>query len=395
MILSGLQGVGAEQMVLWEGMEEGLAGLEERGLDVDFSWRGFMYGNVSGGLEHGVGVDGELSLKLGVDLGKVLGLRGFEVVGVGRYRGGDGINEDVGAVGAFNPSNIQTGTGLRLIQAYVGWSLRENGDGRTLLKITGGWQNPFFFFVQQPDSKLFVNNALTQTKGLGANIPFGGSYVMWGGTVRVEPVSWGYVQGGLFAAIPDGAASDNHGVDFSTGNVDGVYGMGEMGVTPTWGGKIALGMYYWGMDRPNFSGDGQDPQWGLYGQFDYPLFGKEKTSTHKLNWFNFVQWAPEDNNPLPFYVHSGVVWSGWVPGRELDRLGVAIGYGKYSDDLAQQQRRSGKSAQDEQAVIELDYRLVLAKEIYLQPFVQYLWRPDGTRDISHATVVGINLGGQF
>jgi len=50
-----------------------------------------------------------------------------------------------------------------------------------MITISGGWQNPYHFFAQQPESKLFTNNAITQTKGIGTNIPFNGSYAAWGG----------------------------------------------------------------------------------------------------------------------------------------------------------------------------------------------------------------------
>ena len=43
---------------------------------------------------------------------------------------------------------------------------------KEFLTLTGGWIQPQKEFIEQPLSKLFVNNTFESSKGIGANIPF-------------------------------------------------------------------------------------------------------------------------------------------------------------------------------------------------------------------------------
>ena len=54
--------------------------------------------------------------------------------------------------------------------------------------------------------RLFVNNAIHQTKGLvNSGFPWSGAYNTWGGHIKVKPVDWSYVQAGLYMAISGSA----------------------------------------------------------------------------------------------------------------------------------------------------------------------------------------------
>jgi porin len=45
-----------------------------------------------------------------------------------------------------------------------------------------------------------------------------------------------------------------------------------------------------------------------------------------------------------------------------------------------------------EAVLEFDYRLQVTKFAYVQPFLQYLIRPNGTGLVENATVLGLQMG---
>ena len=79
---------------------------------------------------------------------------------------------------------------------------------------------------------------------------------------------------------------------------------------------------------------------------------------------------PSDNNPLPFYFHTGLVYKGLIPQRDQDQIGVAFAYGNYSyyKQIADESR--GRTAQIYEAVLEFDYRVQVNKWFYAQPVIQ-------------------------
>jgi hypothetical protein len=75
-------------------------------------------------------------------------------------------------------------------------------DIKELITLRGGWLPPQNEFIDQPLSKLFVNNAFESSKGIGANIPWSSSFTTWGGTLKIKPLDWYYAKAGLFMSLP-------------------------------------------------------------------------------------------------------------------------------------------------------------------------------------------------
>jgi len=402
--------------------------LEDHGIVFSGNWKGTYGAVVGGGVSRGGAFDEEIHLALKLDLEKLAGLPGLSAFGSVRYRDGNNINSDAGASPAFNPSSYQVGKQWRFQQAYLTWESRNVFSAENLITVSGGWQNPYHFFAQQPESKLFTNNAITQTKGLGANIPFNGSYAAWGGYIKVRPATWGYAQAGLYAAVPNATDTLNHGLYFDLAHPagsNGVYFLTETGLTPKIAGlpgKYAFGSYYWGLENTSFFGSKYDQKYGFYWQADQMIFREAsaqpaptakgpsdgttksfkdpvataKPGTQGLTWFNFLNWTPKYDNSLPFYFHTGLVYKGLFPGRDADQLGLALAYGQYSYDKILARREAGQQIQQTyEAVLECDYRIQLTSFAYVQPFLQYLIRPNGTGVVANATVLGLHMGATF
>ncbi len=405
--------------------------LEDHGVIFSGNWKGTYGGVVGGGLSRQGAFDEEIHLTLKLDFEKLAGIPGLSAFSSVRYRDGNNINDYVGASPAFNPSSYQVGKQWRFQQAYLTWESRNLFSIENMITISGGWQNPYHVFAQQPESKLFTNNAITQTKGIGANIPFNGSYGAWGGYVKVKPTAWSYAQAGLYAAVPNATDAPNHGLYFALANPtdsNGLYFLTETGVTPKIAGlpgKYAFGSYYWGLENTSFFGAKYDQKYGFYWQADQMIFrepaarepaplakgpsdGKtpdksfkapvttSKPGTQGLYWFNFLNYAPKYDNTLPFYFHTGLVYKGLIPGRDNDQLGLAFAYGQNSYYNILARRDAGKQIQQTyQAVLECDYRVQLTQFAYVQPFLQYLIRPNGTGIVPNATVLGLHMGVTF
>lgn len=426
--------------------------LEERGIEPFGGWKGVFYGITGGGGSKARGTFAEqVQFGLVLDFGKLAGIEGLSAKASVRYRDGRGPNFYTDAGSSFSPSAIESGLGWRMMPFYLTYVTPELFGVENFLTISGGWQDPWEFFADQPNSMLFTNAAINTVKGIGGvnDIPFTTSYAAWGGHLRIDPSDWFYAMAGLYMAIPDAAESSNHGLYFAgnPGN-NGLYFLAEAGVTPKIGhsqlpGKYAFGSIYWGEKNNSFSGGSNDGRVAFYWQTDQmifrepeaeveilvgkghsgresvavstdtaphehepltdreygPMLGPKKTrndGTQGLYGFTFFNFAPAYNNSMPFYFQTGAVYKGLIPGRDFDQLGAVFGFGNYSNDKIQAENAAGIDVhQTYEAVVEVDYRIQLNRWAYVQPFWQYIIRPNGTGQTGNLNIFGLQMAVNF
>ncbi len=396
--------------------------LKDHGIDLTGKWLGTFYGVVSGGLEQRGAFDQSLHFDLKLDFARLTGwevLDGLTANAAVRYRDGTSVNNYVGASSTFNPSTYQSGKQWRLMPFYLTYTTPELFGVKKFLTLSGGWQDPYEIFAQQPDAKFFRNNAIISSKGISANgVGWSSSYAAWGGYAKVKPSDWFYAQAGLYLAIPGATNTANHGLYLQgarPADRNGWFVLAETGVTPRLGrdelpGKYAIGGYYWGIENTTYSGGASDGRYGFYGQADQmvwreptvepPPGGKNPIKPVRneqgLRWFSFFNFAPPTNNAMPFYFQSGLIYKGLIPTRDQDQAGVAFALGNYSYDKIQADYRAERTThQTYEAVAEVDYRVQLNKWAFVQPFLQYLIRPGGTGLVQNATVLGLHFGLEF
>ena len=416
---------------------------EDNGLKLYGKYQGAYFGVVdSQGGSRGFW---DQSLEFGGEqnFGKLLkndSLSGVKLFSSFRYRSSESSsdpNNFVEASSMFNPSNWQSGTQFRVLSFGL-----EIGSGKLLpvedmLVLRGGWLQPQKEFIDQPLSKLFLNNAVNSSKGVGGNIPFSSSASTWGGTLKVKPIDWYYAKAGLFMAFPKMTSSNNHGLAFEGFAQDpsqnGLWVMAETGFTPKFGaselpGRYAMGGYYYGGQKNSFNGTFNYGQFGFYWQADQMLFrepspeepapmakgpsdgksyagGKSfkapvdgpapKLSKQGLSMFNLLSFAPKYNNLYPFYFQTGLVYQGLIPHRDDDQLIFALAYGNYSYYNLLEQREDGRPTSTYTMFLEWGYRVQVNKWAFVQPFAQYAIRPNGTDNVKNATILGVYVGTTF
>jgi carbohydrate-selective porin OprB len=408
--------------------------LKACGLTFDANYQGALFGVVdSQGGSRGFWNE-QLTVSSALNLGRLLEnstLQGTTLFGSIRYRDSwpeSNPNEFVEANGMFNPSNWQSGAQFRVLNFGVEFDSAEFLPLEHMLVVRAGWLQPQKEFIDQPLSKLFLNNAINSAKGVGGNIPFSSSFSTWGGTITFRPLPNWYYKQGLFMSFPQATASGNHGMAFEGFAQDpsrnGLFAMGEAGFTPKIGsqqmpGKYAFGWYYYGLpgqQAKSWNGTPVSGQYGFYFQADQMLhresvavapetasFGKsilpsKKTvaptesplSDQGLKTFNLLTFAPgyARANVFPFYFQSGLVYTGLIPTRDRDLTMVAFGYGAYQRGVVHPDRTYS-------AVLEGGYRFQINGWSYAQPFFQYILRPDGTRQVQNATILGFMVGAVF
>lgn len=414
--------------------------LEDNGVKLSGRYYGAFFGIVdSQGGSRGVWDQG-IEFGPTINLGKLLRMDSLDSVSlfaVGRWRDDRTAadpNQIVEGSSLFNPSNWISGVGWRLLSFGA-----EIGSGdllpvKDMVVLRGGWLQPQKEFIDQPLSKLFLNNAVNSAKGVGGNIPFSSSFSSWGGTVLVKPIDWYYAKAGMFMAYPNATSSANSGVNFGgTYGQNGLMVMAETGITPKIGssqlpGKYAFGGYYWGQQKNSFNGTSNYGQYGFYWQFDQMLFRepsaeepaplgkgpsdgksaaagksfkapvsteKPKLSNQGLRMFNLITFAPKYNNLYPFYFQSGLVYEGLIPTRDKDQAMFSIAYGNYSFYNQLEQREDGDPVSTYTIFLEGAYRIQINEWAFFQPFIQYEIRPDGSDSVKNATILGFSTGVNF
>jgi len=385
---------------------DNLAGLRDvvwdRGVIMEGRWRAIYFGILSSENGSGNAFPQELAFNLWIDLAKFAkspALDGISVFGEVRWRepgAAANPNNLVDGDGLFNPSRYSGGTGWRLMSFGLSYEKTGFFGREDALVFNAGWIQPQKEFIQQPLARLFANNALGSSEGLGGNIPFGSSFTTWGATIEAEPVDWYYAKAGLFMSYFNPTHPSNHGLMFR-GNPDsgnGLFFLGETGVTPLVGpdelaGHYAFGGYFYGESNEEFGGD----KFGFYWQADQMLW--EENGEQGLRMFSLFYFAPKYNNDFSFYTQGGLVYEGAIPGRDYDQLmaGAALGQYSYYDLL--EARAAGDPEPTQSLLLELGYSIRLSGWGFVQPFAQYIVQPDGTTEVANAAILGIFFGVDF
>lgn len=414
--------------------------LRDRGVSFDVNSQGAFFGVVSSQRGARGFWNGQLNAAAQLNLGRLLendDLAGVSFFGAIRYRDSwpeSNANEFVEAQSMFQPSNWQSGTQFRLLNFGLEVDSGNHLPVEHLLTFKIGWLQPQKEFIDQPLSKLFLNNAINSAKGIGGNIPFSSSFSTWGGVLTVRPHENLYVRNALFMAFPQATASGNHGIAFEGFAQDpsqnGLFYMGEIGFTPLIGeaelpGKYGFGGYYYGLpgnQAASWNGTPTQGQYGFYFQADQMLYREQppaastvssklqnsqkapvadmsksagsqpagEKSDEGLKAFNLLTMSPgyAQANVFPFYFQSGLVYTGLVPGRDSDLVMIAFGYGAYQGGVTTPNRSFS-------AVLEGAYRYQINGWTYAQPFFQYIMNPAGTGDVRNAGILGVSVGVVF
>ena len=377
--------------------------MADHGLSLDGRWRGIYYGILSSENGSGNAFPQEVVFKGRLDLAKATrfwGLRGLGAFGEVRWRDpayAANPNNIVDGDGFFNPSRYSGGVGWRLMTAGLDYIVPDMFGRDDALVLRGGWLQPQQEFIDQPMARLFANNPVASADGLGGNVPFSSSFSSWGGTIGIKPVDWHYTKMGLFMSFPNPTHPNNNGLMFrgdSDPAQNGLFFLGETGVLPELGpdklgGKYAFGGYYYGEENDEFGSS----KFGFYWQGDQMVW--RESGEQGLSVFSLWVFAPKYNNDFSFYAHGGLVYQGAIPTRDEDQLMAVAAVGQYSYYDLVEARAAGEPEPNQTVLIETGYRFKLNGWSFVQPFAQYIVRPDGTTAVANAAILGLFFGVDF
>lgn len=354
-------------LLLLQGVLGDPAGLRERGVSWVITATGEVFSNVEGGLDEGTEVQGLFDAVIDADLEKLVGWTGatsrvnpmvIEGHGLTREHTGD----------LTKVSNIDARDSVRLFEA---WLQQAVGPFSVRAGILSADQE----FVLSEHSALFVNGTLGPPVLLTLNAPFS-AYPLGALGVRVRGEADGfYAMAALYEGSPDSEARNRTGVEVRLHHDEGLLWIGEGGWKHASGTVKAGGFVH--------SGDFLDHSSGILRRGHHAVYGVvDQTLWTGFGVFARGGAAPERNSLISRYVELGAVYTGLIPGRPADQIGLAWVRAELSDDIPGARYET---------VVEFTVKVVIQPWLVVQPDVQWIRHPGGFGAIDDATVLGLRV----
>ena len=260
------------------------------------------------------------------------------------------------------------------------------------------------FFTSQAAS-LFLDGTFGAFTLVALNFHDAPVYPVAAPAVRVDvaPVSFLDFKAAVFA--PDEGAENNfHGTDFSINGRDGALVAFEasylVNQSPNDRGLIGtykLGTFIQQGDYISFgsqAANALDPDKPLhrgtnvvgYGVADQELF---KNGQYTVEAFARVGFGTPNYSFVHDYFDTGFNFTGFVPTRAFDVVGIAVGRSGISSQYSNAQVAQGARGYSEETVIEATYRFLVAPWGVVQPDLQYFINPSAEHGSRNAFVSGI------
>jgi len=383
----------------------------DSGVTPFFNYWGVFQGNPVGGLSQEVASTHELLFGATFDMEKLLGWKGASFLISGADASGRNLSSAIG--NSFTVSQAYATTTGMFCEMYCAQKLFgdivEFRVGRMAsadqfcvlpafgLQVTGG--------VNASPASLFLNSNFTSLPN-----------ATWAATLRVNPTPVTYAVSGIFQATNRLGQIAYHGLDFSIRPDDAVLLLAETGWTPTFGGVPApdgktpsvpqesglpglykFGAYFSTLPYEKFLGGVEDSTYGFYFIAQQTLWQSAKNADH-----NFAVWGGITCSPqyqvaqMPVMGFGGTIWQGIIPGRDQDQFlctWLTGGFsGAYADSVAS---GGGGERPTAETVFDVSYILNLTKNIFIQPDIQYIIRPNGLGTTANALVIGAQVGCSF
>jgi porin len=376
------------------------------GLSFPVSYKGEVLGNPVGGYRQGAIYDGLLEAGVTVDLGKLANWQGATLTVDGIYPHGSSLTRN--DVRDFNVlSNIDALHNPRL---YEAWLEQDLEGGRFSIRA-GQVPIDTEFFIST-NGALFINSAFGVLPSVSQNVNVAVYPVAAPGVrLRLTPSDSWSVQGGVFDGnVGDLHTTNRNGLRFDLNGRDGAFAIGELAYTlhpppaapadgkqtpaPVLSGTYKLGGFY---DTNEYAGDTTGrPEHGDYAGYvimDQNVWHPTESPAEGLQTFGRASVAPRDRNQVEFYTDGGLDYTGLIPGRDADVLGLGLSYTRMSGDLRNAQGNPYPNHYE--GIVELTYEAVLTPWINLQPDLQYIVNPGALGAQADALVLGLRFNMTF
>jgi porin len=389
----------------------------DAGIQLGLTYTLDLFGNPTGGIRQSFISEGVLAPTLDIDLGKFTKLDALSGTSfhASMYQvAGRSITlHNTGAL--YLATNIEQVATTRLFEAYI--EQKVFGDQVT---VRAGQMALDTEFLTSPTAATFISNTFAFPTWMALDLPNGGPATPLaapGVRVKYTPMDRLTLMLGIYSADPAGRGDLLKTPPFNNAEYKNRYGttfnlnygtlyVAEAGYADA---KAPLPFAYkiggWFVGGARFFDQHHDTlgisladlaltngvakrysnDWGLYGVADQTLWAPGGDDPRKVAAFVRAGFSPSDRNLIDAYADGGVTFTGFVPGRANDVMGVAATYSKISSAASGLDRDTvlfgtnppGYPIRDYEFVAEATYQVVLAPWLSVQFDAQHIVHPGG------------------
>jgi carbohydrate-selective porin OprB len=200
-----------------------------------------------------------------------------------------------------------------------------------------------------------------------------------GGFARWDVADWLYVQAGAGDRNGEGGET---GFDTTFGGDPEFFSVYEVGVKPKLmkrPGTYRFIVWHDPADLPRFDGGGTES-----GDLGFALSFDQQVSD-RIGVFARYGWADGEVRALEHFWSAGLTYTGLIPGRDKDVLGLAVAQARISGDL-----RDVAPFESSETLLEAYYKIPLWPGASITPDFQVVIDP-GARDDDAAFIAGVNF----
>ena len=385
----------------------------DHGITPFFIYGGTWQGNPVGGLSQSTAYAHETLFGAKFDMEKLAGLRGSGFQVSGSANAGTNLSRRIGNV--FNVSQAYVVPTVLFYELY--WSQKFFGDG---LEFRFGRMSSSDWFASLPAFGLQVQGGIDgNPTSLFLNTNFTSSpNATWAAAVKVKPGADVYGAWAIFQATDRIRRIAYHGLDFSIRPDDGILTMGEFGWEPTLGaaaastsvgadgkktvvpenpglpGEYKFGGYLSTLPVPYARGGEEDVTFGFYALAQQMVWRSSMNPDINLSLWGGVTYSPQYYAaPMPWMGMGGAIFQGLIPGRLQDQFLCTWLIGGFGPAFSPLPEQSGGRPSAE-TVFDFSYIINLTDNVFIQPDIQYVIRPNGT-STPPALVLGLQFGVHF
>ncbi len=332
---------------------------------------------LTGGVDHGSAFRGLLNANVTVDTDKLARWKGGTFFTNFQQQSGDNGGVDAGDIQGV--SNIDADGRTQISEV---WFEQKLWDDRLRIKV--GKVDANGDFAHTPDADEFINGSFGGTPAI-LGFPTYPDPAM-SANVFVKPIEHLDLGFGVY----DGSTQAGHttGDDGPAGFVGGashLFYVGEAGwsysVKGALDGRLSAGAWHHTAEFPRFDGGTDDGATGQYAMLDQKLWRENPDKPDDPQGIAvFARYAHASGvvSAIEHQVDTGLAWTGLIPHRDDDVLGLGLTWAGISD-------HAGLAVNNE-TVYELFYRLRLTTWFSVKPDMQYIH--DGAAGAKSDTVVG-------
>ena len=391
----------------WGGLRTRLA---DKGVELGAEYYAEVWGNTTGGLKRGAVYTGLMLLEAHLDFNKLVGWEGASFYTRWLWLSGRDASEDL----AGNFLTISYIAGFNTFRNLELWFQQNLFDDKISIRV--GQLAADSEFVISDYGSVLINAAFGWPAFIYMNIPNGGpGYPMGAPAVRLalNPSKDFTFLAAVFQGDVFAQNVNRHGFDWNLNASNGYFWMTEAQWRHDFWlpGQIKVGAWFHTADFPN--ADGSDSSyWGNYGIYfiaDQMIYREESPAASVLSkdgnsvaskeaasddeaqgfgLFARLAFDPQDRNFVGFYAEGGFNYKGLIPTRDNDILGAGIGYAQLTNGAKDVLASEGSVNPDYEIVIEATYQAQITPWLVLQPDLQYIIHPGGTRDFGNALILG-------